>query len=101
MDRPAEPPASRAAAARVEARELIALGGILVLAALLRFIDLPTRGMWDADQGHDMLVLRAFVHDGVIPLLGPPTSIGTFPSATVPTPSAAATLRAAGRSARR
>jgi hypothetical protein len=34
--------------------------------------------MWDADQGHDMLVLRAFVHDGVIPLLGPPTSIGTF-----------------------
>ena len=37
---------------------------------------LATRGMWDADQGHDMLVLRAFVRDGVVPLLGPPTSIG-------------------------
>jgi 4-amino-4-deoxy-L-arabinose transferase-like glycosyltransferase len=32
--------------------------------------------MWDADQGHDMLVLRSFVRDGVVPLLGPPTSIG-------------------------
>src|SRR5205085_1081852 len=31
-----------------------------------------------ADQGHDMLVLRAFVLDGQIPLLGPPTSIGDF-----------------------
>ena len=35
-------------------------------------------GTWDADQGHDMLVLRAFVRDGVVPLLGPPTSIGDF-----------------------
>ena len=51
---------------------------MLVLAALLRFVDLPTRGTWDADQGHDMLVLRAFVIDGLIPLLGPPTSIGDF-----------------------
>ena len=25
-----------------------------------------------------MLVLRAFVRDGVVPLLGPPTSIGDF-----------------------
>ncbi len=38
----------------------------------------PARGAWDADQGHDMLVLRALVHDGEVPLLGPPTSIGTF-----------------------
>lgn len=53
-----------------------ALPGLLVLAALLRFPDLATRGTWDGDQGHDMLVLRAFVRDGVIPLLGPPTSIG-------------------------
>ena len=48
------------------------------LAAVLRFVDLPTRGTWDADQGHDMLVLRALVRDGVVPLLGPPTSIGDF-----------------------
>ena len=36
----------------------------------------PPAATWDADQGHDMLVLRALVRDGVIPLLGPPTSIG-------------------------
>lgn len=54
----------------------LALPGLLVLAALLRFPDLATRGTWDGDQGHDMLVLRAFVRDGIIPLLGPPTSIG-------------------------
>ena len=50
--------------------------GSLALAALLRLPDLATRGTWDGDQGHDMLVLRAFVRDGVVPLLGPPTSIG-------------------------
>jgi hypothetical protein len=49
---------------------------LLALAAILRFVDLPTRGTWDGDQGHDMLTLRAFVRDGVVPLLGPPTSIG-------------------------
>jgi dolichyl-phosphate-mannose-protein mannosyltransferase len=52
--------------------------GLVLLAAILRFPDLPTRGQWDADQGHDMLVLRSFVRDGAIPLLGPPTSIGDF-----------------------
>ena len=49
---------------------------MLVVAALLRLPDLTTRGTWEADQGHDMLVLRALVRDGVVPLLGPPTSIG-------------------------
>ncbi|MGK2849966.1 MAG: ArnT family glycosyltransferase [Candidatus Limnocylindrales bacterium] len=53
-----------------------ALPVLLLLAAALRLPDLATRGTWDGDQGHDMLVLRAFVRDGVIPLLGPPTSIG-------------------------
>jgi flagellar biosynthesis protein FliQ len=56
----------------------VCLGVILLLALALRLHDLPTRGTWDADQGHDMLVLRGFVHDGVFPLLGPPTSIGDF-----------------------
>ncbi|HEX7473761.1 MAG TPA: glycosyltransferase family 39 protein [Candidatus Limnocylindrales bacterium] len=56
----------------------LALGGILLLAAILRFDALPTRGTWDADQGHDMLTLMAFVRDGVFPLVGPPTSIGDF-----------------------
>jgi 4-amino-4-deoxy-L-arabinose transferase-like glycosyltransferase len=54
----------------------LALPVLLLLAAALRLPDLATRGTWDADQGHDMLVLRALVHDGVVPLLGPPTSIG-------------------------
>ena len=57
-------------------REVVVLPGLLVLAAALRLPDLATRGTWDADQGHDMLMLRALVRDGVIPLLGPPTSIG-------------------------
>jgi hypothetical protein len=65
-------------AASIGRRELAALAGIVALAALLRFLDLPTRGTWDADQGHDMLVLSALVRDGAIPLLGPPTSIGAF-----------------------
>ena len=58
--------------------ELLAFGAILVVAAVLRLGDLGARGTWDADQGHDMLVLRALVLDGRIPLLGPPTSIGDF-----------------------
>jgi 4-amino-4-deoxy-L-arabinose transferase-like glycosyltransferase len=58
--------------------ELAGLLGLLVLAALLRLPGLDARGTWDADQGHDMLVLRAFVRDGIVPLLGPPTSIGDF-----------------------
>jgi len=52
--------------------------GIVLLAAALRFVNLATRGTWDADQGHDMLVLRALVGTGELPLLGPPTSIGDF-----------------------
>jgi 4-amino-4-deoxy-L-arabinose transferase-like glycosyltransferase len=54
----------------------LALPGLFLLAALLRLPDLATRGTWDGDQGHDMLVLRTLVRDGVVPLLGPPTSIG-------------------------
>ncbi len=56
--------------------EFLGLAIVVVIAAATRFLYLPTRGMWDADQGHDLLVLRAFVRDGVVPLLGPPTSIG-------------------------
>jgi len=56
----------------------IVVGALLVLAALLRFAFLDGRGTWDADQGHDMLVLQALVSDGSVPLLGPPTSIGDF-----------------------
>ena len=58
------------------ARALLVLLGLLALAAVLRLAVLDTRGTWDADQGHDMSVLRALVRDGAVPLLGPPTSIG-------------------------
>lgn len=54
----------------------VVLLGLLLVAAVLRFAFLAGRGAWDADQGHDMLVLHALVFDGRIPLLGPPTSIG-------------------------
>ena len=64
------------AAERPLALDRLALPALLVLGALLRLPDLTTRGTWDGDQGHDMLVLRAFVQEGVVPLLGPPTSIG-------------------------
>ena len=50
--------------------------GLIALAAALRLPDLASRGTWDGDQGHDMLVLRALVQEGIVPLLGPPTSIG-------------------------
>jgi 4-amino-4-deoxy-L-arabinose transferase-like glycosyltransferase len=56
--------------------EVVVLLALVALAAVLRLPDLATRGTWDADQGHDMLVLHALVRDGVVPLLGPPTSIG-------------------------
>ncbi len=56
--------------------ELLGLCTVLVIAALVRFAFLPTRGEFDLDQGHDMLVLRDFVTAGIVPLLGPPTSVG-------------------------
>jgi hypothetical protein len=58
--------------------DIVVLLALLAVAAVLRLVDLPTRGTWDADQGNDMLVLRGLVLDGRIPLLGPPTSIGDF-----------------------
>jgi len=58
--------------------DLLTLGVLLLLAAAFRLADLSTRGPWDADQGHDMLVLFRFLTGGDWPLLGPPTSIGNF-----------------------
>ena len=48
-----------------------------MLAAVLRLPGLEVRGAFDADQGHDMLVLAGILR-GDIPLLGPPASTGTF-----------------------
>ena len=60
----------------IDRTAVVTVLGLLALAALLRLPALATRGTWDSDQGHDMLVLRAFARDGIVPLLGPPTSIG-------------------------
>jgi len=59
-------------------RDAVVLGASLVLAALLRLVGLESRGRFDGDQGHDVLVLLRLVQDGAMPLLGPPTSIGDF-----------------------
>jgi 4-amino-4-deoxy-L-arabinose transferase-like glycosyltransferase len=62
--------------AQGRARDLAVLGGLLAVAALLRLPGLADRGGWDSDQGIDMATLQAFVTHGVVPLLGPSTSIG-------------------------
>jgi 4-amino-4-deoxy-L-arabinose transferase-like glycosyltransferase len=72
------PDTTRTRAAPLAALELVGLVALVVVAAALRLPGLAARGTWDGDQAHDMLVLRAFVVDGVVPLLGPPTSIGDF-----------------------
>lgn len=51
---------------------------VTALAALLRLPGIDARGRFDADQGHDMLTLVAFTRDGIVPLLGPKTSVGDF-----------------------
>jgi 4-amino-4-deoxy-L-arabinose transferase-like glycosyltransferase len=68
----------RRTVAGVPLRELVALLVIVAVATVLRFVDLSTRGQWEADQGHDMLVLYNLTHLGEWPLVGPPTSIGGF-----------------------
>ena len=68
----------RGAAAAFLARDTVVLATLLLLAAAVRLPGLETRGDFDGDQGHDMLTLLRFVRDGVVPLLGPPTSIGDF-----------------------
>ena len=77
---PLGPPGRRAEAAvrAVLARDWAVLGLLLVLAGLLRFVGLESRGRFDGDQGHDVLVLLRLVRDGTVPLIGPPTSIGDF-----------------------
>ncbi len=63
---------------RLLERDAVVLVGLLALAAAVQFAGLETRGRFDGDQGHDVLVLLRLVRDGSLPLLGPPTSIGDF-----------------------
>lgn len=56
----------------------LTLLAITAIAALLRLPGIDGRGRFDADQGHDMRTLVAFTRDGIVPLLGPRTSVGEF-----------------------
>jgi Dolichyl-phosphate-mannose-protein mannosyltransferase len=56
----------------------LGLATVVIVAAALRLPGLAERGRFDSDQGHDMLTLVRFTRDGVIPLLGPKTSVGEF-----------------------
>lgn len=56
--------------------DLLVLLAVVAIAAILRLPNLGQRGGWDADQGRDMLVLWRLMTDHVVPLVGPPTSIG-------------------------
>jgi hypothetical protein len=59
-------------------RDWLVLLLLVAVAAVLRLPGLESRGRFEFDQGGDMLVLRAFTKDGVIPLLGPKASVGDF-----------------------
>ena len=67
---------ARLMALSARTRDLAVLGGVVIIAALLRLPGIAERGGWDSDQGVDMATLQAFVTHGVVPLLGPQTSIG-------------------------
>jgi 4-amino-4-deoxy-L-arabinose transferase-like glycosyltransferase len=56
----------------------LSLLAVVAMAAVLRIPGIDARGQFDADQGHDMATLVAFTRDGVVPLLGPRTSVGEF-----------------------
>ncbi len=57
---------------------MLTLLAVVALAAATRLPGLAARGQWDSDQGGQMLALRAFVRDGVVPLVGPAASVGGF-----------------------
>lgn len=55
---------------------MLILAAILVLAAVLRLVNLPSRGEWDDDQGVELLDVLHWVRGGDVPLLGPLSSLG-------------------------
>jgi hypothetical protein len=57
--------------AGLEWLELAGLAFNLAIAALARFVALPTRGGWDSDQGTEMLALRHALQTGRLPTFGP------------------------------
>src|SRR5438045_1469114 len=60
-------------ASRVVANDRLVVLLLTLLAAALRLPGLVARGIFDADQGRDMLVIYNLVEHGQFPLLGPET----------------------------
>ena len=58
------------------ARLVVAGGAVALLAILVRVVDLPTRGRWDDDQGAHLLAVRDWIVNGIVPLVGPTSSLG-------------------------
>jgi hypothetical protein len=54
------------------------LGTIVLLAAVLRFVNLPARGGWDSDQATSMFDLERALSSGRLPTFGPLSSLLTF-----------------------
>ena len=67
-----------AAPAGASPAEMGWLGAIVLLAAVLRFIDLPARGGWDSDQATSMFDLERALASGRLPTFGPLSSLMTF-----------------------
>jgi len=63
------------AAVTTARRDGLIFSAILGLATILRFVGLPGRGMWDDDQGSEMLTMLLWVRDGDVPLAGPVSSV--------------------------
>jgi len=58
--------------------ELGWLAAITLLAAILRFVNLPARGGWDSDQASSMFDLQHAISTGQLPTFGPLSSLLTF-----------------------
>lgn len=51
---------------------------IVTLAAVLRFINYPKRWILDQDQARDAIIGLFSIREGILPLIGPPSSAGPF-----------------------
>lgn len=56
----------------VPAREWACILPILLLAAADRLVNLPSRGIWDSDQGFEMGAIWSAVQNGQLPTFGSP-----------------------------
>lgn len=58
--------------------EALSLAFVLAIAAFARLYDVAGYMVFLGDQGRDALVVKAFLTEGKVPLLGPPSSVGSI-----------------------